>query len=459
MITDYIVAQCTPHGKGAIALLRFTGSQIKKFLCNAVELKSNIQLSETKSHTIHFGTFYDPINKNPIDFVLFLVMDAPRTFTGEDTIEITCHNNPFIISEIIRVFCSLGGRIAKPGEFTRLAYENKKIDLLQAEAIHDLICAQNELETKAALSQLDGSLSKEINQIQDKIVRITAWAQANFEFLDEERDFTDSILKQVNEVIESINSLLKDFLESQKIKEGIQISLIGKTNVGKSSLFNTLLNKEKAIVTSIEGTTRDSLESSLYKNGLFYTLVDTAGIRESEDIIEREGIDRAKKKAQEADLILLIIDLESPLNQIDKDFYKNLYSIYKNKIILIGNKIDISTIENKKFVKSLSPDHIFISAKYKTGITELFEKIDIQINYLSNKKKLPYLINIRHKSELDTLLNQLIIIKELISKPMIYYELVIAHLHESLIHLSGLTGKSITEETLDMVFKEFCVGK
>ncbi|GAG60651.1 unnamed protein product [marine sediment metagenome] len=275
-----IIAQCTPKGSGAIALLRLSGKTIFSLADQFCKLPNKQPISNAQSQTINYGYVVDK-NGKTIDQVLFLVMHGPKTFTGQDTIEITCHNNPFIIDAIITTAIEAGARLATEGEFTKRAVLNDKIDLVQAEAINELIHANTQQALKQSLLQLQGSLSSWIARLEKNIVNAIALSEASFEFLDEEdMEFGRQIEKSLVKVIDKIQHIKKSFDQQQQIREGIRIALIGSVNAGKSSLFNALLGKDRAIVTSIAGTTRDVIEAGVYRNGNYWSLIDTAGFNQ-----------------------------------------------------------------------------------------------------------------------------------------------------------------------------------
>ena len=450
-----IIAQCTPQGSGAIALLRLSGDNAFAVADVISALPGNKKISSQATHTIHYGFVVDA-DGNHIDEVLFLVMHAPHTFTGDDTVEITCHNNPFIVQNILQVAINAGARLAQEGEFSRRAVLNNKIDIVQAEAINDLIHANTQLALKQSLSQLEASFTQWIASIEKQLIKALALSEASFEFLDEENmEFNLQIKEIIEHVLATSNNLKTTFNQQQQIRSGIRIAIIGSVNAGKSSLFNALLNAERAIVTNIAGTTRDAIEAGLYKNGNYWTLIDTAGLRTTHDIIEQMGITRSHEQAHKADIILLVFDGSQKLSAAENQVYTELLEKYHDKIIIITNKADLlqqfnPIIENKKIYS--------VSSTNKSGIGSVENAIQEKITTLFTFIKSPFLLNQRHFNALLSLEQKLTtILSMLTDKPS--YELVSYHLNDTITTLSELTGKTISEAGMDAVFREFCVGK
>ena len=457
MNIDTIVAHCTPSGSGAIALLRISGSQAFSIVNQCAHLSSGKLLSSIDTHTIHHGWVVDHDGKK-LDEVLFLAMRGPRTFTGEDTVEITCHNNQFLIELLIARIITCGARPAQPGEFTRTAVENNKIDLLQAEAINELIHAQSQQALKHALNQLEGSLSQQLAVLEKKVLQIIGLCEASFEFLEEDVDFSGQMRERVQATLETIAHLKKNFDQQQLVRQGVRIALVGTVNAGKSSLFNALIGKKRAIVTSIAGTTRDVIEAGSYQNGMYWTFIDTAGLRNTDDIIEKEGIERSYQEAQNADLVLLVNDTSRLLTDAEKLVYDTILTAYLTKTILVHNKIDALVQESAKntFGDCLATSSV--STKTLEGIELLHQTISATVDELVAKTDCPFLLNKRHMTLLTSFENKLITISDLL-QGTIEYELVAYHLKDALSVLTELTGKSVSEKAMDMIFRDFCVGK
>ncbi len=478
-----IVSLCTPQGSGAIALIRISGTDAVAVADRVSKLASGKKLANLSSHTIHYGSILRysgrsalgtqderSINNSQatqekqaeqsedaetIDHVLFLLMRAPKTFTGQDTIEITCHNNPFIIEKIITLAIEHGARSAQNGEFTKRAVLNKKIDLVQAEAIQELIHANTQAALKKSLAQLEGSFSHWIESIELQLVKALALSEASFEFIDEEMSFGSQILEIVHNVQNTLNHIKISFNSQQQIRNGIRIAIIGSVNAGKSSLFNALLGKSRAIVTNIAGTTRDVIEAGVYKNGNYWTLIDTAGLRQTDDEIEQEGIKRSFAEAQLADIILLVLDSARDITPSERDVYESIIAQHKNKIILVKNKSDEPTAINSQLSIGES---IATSSKNKTNIAAVETAIEAHIGKLLSQSDAPFLVNARQHKLILELSQKLEIIANMLSaNPQ--YELISYHLNDTLSHLAELTGKSISERGMDAVFREFCVGK
>ncbi len=449
---EIIIAQCTPQGKGALALIRVSGPQVRILVGSFARLASGKKIEEVPSHTIHYGHIHD--QEVSIDHVMIIVMDGPKTFTGQDTIEITCHNNPFLIEALITQGIKHGARIAQEGEFTRRAFLHGKIDLIQAEAINELISANTQLALKKSLSQLEGSFSHWISILERELIRALAWCEASFEFLDEEAEFGPQIKEQIMTVLEKITELKKTFDAQQQIRQGIRIALIGSVNAGKSSIFNALLGHRRAIVTNIAGTTRDVIEAGVYRNGNYWTLIDTAGLRQTADIIEQEGIKRSFEEAHKADIILLVFDGSRSLSDEEQNVYQELMNMYKHKIILVRNKADLLLQEH--VLKDQA--HIPFSTILQEHNAQLEGALENKIQEFFSSLDSPFLLNKRQHTLLLGLEKKLYTILELLTG-VIQYEIVSYHLKDALEHISELTGRSVSEAGMDMVFKEFCVGK
>lgn len=449
---ETIIAQCTPTGRGAIALLRISGVDALTIATHISALSNNKKLNTTASHSIHYGTVVND-KKNIIDRVLFFIMHAPQTFTGQDTVEISCHNNPFIIQEIINLAIKYGARLAQEGEFTKRAVLNDKLDLVQAEAINDLFHAHTKDALKKSLAQLEGNFSHAIHAIEKNILKAIALCEASFEFIDEEITFDDQIRTIINTIILSIAHIKKNFDQQQRLKDGVRIAIIGSVNAGKSSLFNALLGKKRAIVTDIAGTTRDSVEAGVYRSDYYWTLIDTAGIRQTDNIIEQEGINRSIEQAALADVILLVFDHSCTMSAQEQQIYRDLLTAHHNKIIIVGNKIDLPAMYNT----TLQPD-ITVSTVTNTNIPVLETLIEEKVVYLFAQADSPFLLNTRQFNLIQSCEKKLLAAQEQFSHA-IAYELLSIHLNDALACLSELTGKNISEKAMDTIFKEFCIGK
>lgn len=447
-----IVARCTPQGSGALALIRISGDNAFSVVAKISQLASKKCFQDLPTHTIHYGLIKN--GNNIIDQVMFLLMRSPKTFTGQDTIEITCHNNPFIIADIIRLAVENGARHAQPGEFTQRAFLNKKIDLIQAEAINELIHASNQMALRQSLAQLEGSFSHWLALIEKSLVKCLAFSEASFEFIDEEEmEFGQQIKQEIDSILNQISSLKKTFDQQQQIRQGIRIAIIGSVNAGKSSLFNTILNSQRAIVTDIPGTTRDVIEAGFYANDTYLTLIDTAGLRQTEDIIEKEGITRSLQEAQKADIVLLVYDQSRPMSSEEKTIYTELLKRFSHKIIVIANKTDLPQ-KTSEFYKNT----IHCSSITKKNIDAIQNALFAKVAELFTSIESPFLLNQRHYNLLLELEKNLQKIWVMLEGP-IEYELLSVHIKEALESLTELTGKSISEKGIDAVFKEFCVGK
>lgn len=480
---ETIVARCTPSGSGAIAVLRLCGANSISIADKISKLSSGKKFSNSPTHSIYHG--YVVLRdarlctansgtstcssgraeggEEQIDEVLFMLMRGPKTFTGQDTIEINCHNNPFIIEKIIELVIKNGARLAQRGEFTKRAFLNNKIDLVQAESINEIIGAQTEQSLKKSMSQLKGTLSCFLKNIEQELIGLLSLIEASFEFLEEEQadiDLQNSITNKIDLFLQNLKQIKKDFSAQQQIRQGIKISIIGDVNAGKSTLFNTLLNKDRAIVTSVAGTTRDCVESTLYKNGNFWMLTDTAGLRQTNDEIEKKGVERSWQEAEKSDIVLLVFDATKYTDKNKQQIYNKIIEQYKDKVILVFNKIDKTEVKRDELLNLIKDDVKFIkvSAKEKLGIDVLEATIKQKIEKTFESLNSPFLLNQRQFNLIVQLEQKMDFIVKSMSGG-IQYELIAYHLKEMLENLSELTGKNVTEKILDNIFDSFCIGK
>jgi tRNA modification GTPase len=461
-----IVACCTPQGKGALALIRVAGVSACEVVAPVICLSSGTCVTRVASHTVHHGRAIDPSHGGTvIDEVMVIVMRGPRTFTGQDTVEITCHNNPFIIQGIISVLIQEGARMAGPGEFARRAFIHGKIDLVQAEAIHEIINATNATMLRAALAQLRGSFSEHIQRLERSLIELLAFTEASFEFLDEEQrdiDFAAHLQRRVAEISQAVMLLKKDFDCQHQVREGVRVVIVGAVNAGKSTLFNALLGKQRAIVSPMAGTTRDSVEAGITREGFTLTMIDTAGLRATNDHIEREGIERSWHEVRAADVIIITIDLSRLPTDEEMDYYKNIVSNYAERVIVVGSKADNEVDGVRNLVNQLSAQQaaLIVSAQLGKGIGELTAAIIDKVRLTTHTATSPYLLNQRHYIILLRVAHIFDAIVVMCNQGHAHaYELIAYHIREALEEVAGLTGKGAAEQAFDLVFERFCVGK
>lgn len=449
VVRDTLVACCTPRGAGALSLIRIAGPDARHIACAIGRSHSSSALSSAASHTVVYGSIVDA-HTVLIDTVLFIFMDGPRTFTGDNTVEITCHNNDLIIEKIIDAAIAAGARLAGPGEFTRRAVENGKLDMIQAEAIHELITAQNEWALKQSHAQLRGTLSNEMYLLENELVSVMAWSEASFDFLDEGGGFALEIDARLTALHEKINALLAHEARMGRMRSGMRVALIGIVNAGKSSLFNALLGTNRAIVSPHPGTTRDTIEAEIIESGVRWTLIDTAGLRSTDDQIEQAGIERTHEEAARADIIILAEPSDHILSNEEQELYTKIITQHSNRVLHIATKSDThSALRNNLLAVSSATGH---------NIAILREHIIKKGQHLINEAQAPFLLTQRHIRSLQTAATSLRAAQKFLA-PVPHYELVSYHLQQALEEISGMTGKSITEAAMDRVFKEFCVGK
>lgn len=447
---ETIAAIATPPGEGGVAIIRISGSQ-------AVDVASKVfsgPIASYKSHTVHYGHIHNP-QGDRIDDVLIIPMLGTRSYCGEDTIEIHCHGGSLITRRVLDVVLQAGARAARPGEFTFKAFINGKIDLAQAEAVQELICAKNERALDAAEEQLKGSLSQAILSFQYTITQIAAILEAWVDFPEEGLEFAtmEEICADLEEICLKMQALANTFHDGKIIHDGITVCLIGSPNVGKSSLMNALLDKERAIVSHIPGTTRDVLEDHMRLNGLNFKLMDTAGIRTTEEVIEQEGIRRSQAAMQQADLILLVLDAAKGLDDQDQWLLDNMP---KAKSIAIWNKIDLP---HSPFPQLPIPHVVTLSAKNKTGIESLKKAIDAIIWEGGPPSREEVLItNVRHK---ESLIKAIDSCQQVINglKNNLSPEFISMDMRQALNDLGTIIGTNVGEDILSAIFSKFCIGK
>lgn len=447
---EAIIAQSSPRGSGAIALVRMSGSNALAIADALCTLSSTKKISEQSSHTIAHGFVIDA-QGDRIDEVMITVLRAPRTFTGQDTVEISCHNNQLIVDTIIARAATLGARQADQGEFSRRAVINGKLSLVQAEAVNELIHATTQASLKQALAQRDGSLSQELARIERELITTLAWCEASFEFLEEGGDFADVLREKITKIQAHIAALGAHHSTQAHLRSGFSIVLIGSVNAGKSSLFNKLVGHSRAIVTDLPGTTRDSIEASVVHNGTFWTFIDTAGLRTTHDVVEKEGISRSRKAAAEADVVIIVFDGSRGLGPEERAAYDELIQQFGNRAVLVVTKSDLGNMHHHH-------DGITVSSMSGSGIDTLWHALDARVAQISHQGASPFLLSNRQIALIQRLDRDLAeILNMLTTEPA--YELISIHLGDAIERMAQLTGKTVSEAAFDAVFREFCVGK
>jgi len=445
---DTICALATGGGLSAIAVIRLSGKEAIK-ITNAVFSKD---ISASKSHTIHFGTISD--NTKIIDEVLVSIFKDGKSYTGEETVEISCHGSTFIQNKLLQLFITEGCRMATAGEFTMRAFRNGKLDLSQAESVADLIASESEAAHQTALKQLRGGFSNKLQELRTKLIDFASLIELELDFSEEDVEFADR--KQFETLLAAIKVELEKLVQSFKlgnvIKNGIPVAILGAPNVGKSTLLNTLLNEEKAIVSPIAGTTRDAIEDELNIEGFIFRFIDTAGIRETSDIIENLGIKKSLEKAELANIVLFLIDADANIpNQLLE--LEKIKDTAKGKLLIVINKIDLNSEIKYDF-----KDALFISAKKDEGIETLKERLLTFVNtaQLSNNETI--VTNLRHYDELQLTLHEINTIIEGLNSGLTGDFLAI-NIRQSLFHLGSITGEVTTDTLLGNIFGKFCIGK
>jgi len=459
---DSIIALATPSGIGAISVIRISGEDAINIVSKKFNSISGKKLKNQKTHTIHLGHIIE--NNRIIDEVLVSVFKNPSSYTGENVVEISCHGSSYIQQEIIQLFLKNGCRMADNGEFTMRAFLNGKMDLSQAEAVADVIASNSSASHQLAIQQMRGGITNELKDLRAKLLDFAALIELELDFSGEDVEFADRT--KFKELVVTISSVLKKLIDSfsfgNAMKNGIPVAIIGEPNVGKSTLLNSLFNEEKAIVSEIAGTTRDAIEDELIIEGVAFRFIDTAGIRHTNDIVESIGIKKTFEKAENAQLLIFLIDSNKFVGS--KSSFLEEIKIIKNRfpnkrLLLIANKIDSLPEKQRKEITTSVKDILLLSAKEKIGITTLLKELTSLVNRgaLSNNETI--VTNSRHFEALNNALNAINSVQEGIDLK-ISTDLFSIDIRECLRHLGNITGEyDVDKDILGHIFSNFCIGK
>lgn len=455
---DTICAISTAIGEGGIAIIRVSGDNALGIVSKIFRAKNGKDIKDMKTYTMKYGHIVDINSDDIIDEVIISYMKGPKSFTAEDVVEINCHGGVTSTNKVLEATIRAGARLAEPGEFTKRAFLNGRIDLSQAEAVMDLITAKTELAMKSALMQSGGSLSQRINKLREYLLNVLALIEYAVDFTEDDEEVDPSIPIRVKESLESavedINKLLKNADEGKIIRDGLSLAIVGKPNVGKSSLLNVLLKEKRAIVTDIAGTTRDVIEEYINLDGIPVKIIDTAGIRETEDVVEKIGVERSREKINEADLILLVLDTSREIDKEDKEIIE---AIKDKKSVVLLNKIDLDNKIDDLILEGFE-NIIKISAKEDIGIDGLKNEIkNMFFNGTIDSESL-IVSNSRHKQALirafENCNEALVRVKN-----NEFLDLISIYVTAALKSLGEITGSELEEDLVNKIFREFCCGK
>ncbi len=464
--TDTIAAIATAMTPSGIGIIRISGDDAVSITDRIFEAAGKKKLKDLPSHTIHYGHIKD--GEDIIDEVMVLLMRAPKSYTREDTVEIDCHGGVYVMKRILETVIKYGARPAEPGEFTKRAFLNGRIDLSQAESVIDVIHAKNEFALKSSMNQLSGALSDEVKELRGQVLHEIAFIESALD--DPEHISLEGYPQELEQKVVSIHSRIETLLKNSEngriLKEGISTVIVGKPNAGKSSLLNTLVGEERAIVTDIAGTTRDVLEEQINLNGIILNIIDTAGIRSTDDVVEKIGVDKARKYLKDADLVIYVVDTSTPLDENDFEIIELLKD---RKSIILLNKSDLSPLitssEMKEAVekqngRSDEPIRmISISAKEQTGIEELQQAV--QEMFFSGEVTFNdqvMITNIRQKASLQEALSGLELVLQSIrdGMPEDFYSIDLMNTYEA---LGSIIGEAVEDDLVNEIFSKFCMGK
>lgn len=466
-IDGTIVALSTPVGEGGIGIVRMSGSKALDISDRIFVSKDGERPSNYETYSVHYGHIIDKVSRGQgssetiVDEVLLTVMKAPKSYTKEDIVEINCHGGIQAVKKVFDLVIKRGARIAQPGEFTKRAFLNGRIDLAQAEAVLDVIRARTESSLKAAIGQLEGKLSKDVANMLDELIGMASHIEASIDFPDEDIEIIkeEGLAKKVDVIIDKMKRLIDSFAEGVVLREGVLAVICGKPNVGKSSLMNLLLKMDRVIVAPIPGTTRDAVEETISLNDIPIRLVDTAGIGEVKDILHKESADRSRRYIEKADIVLLMLDASTEINEEDLDIIRLVEG--KKKLVIV-NKIDLGARGTAKrgLVPLFKNDLIIeVSVEKKKNI-EALEKSILEIVWSGKfiQGESAMVTNARHKELLDKAFNNMLSVSNAI-KDALHPELMAVDLKDAIFNLGGIVGKSVSDDILDKIFENFCIGK
>jgi tRNA modification GTPase len=467
--TDTIVALATASGSGAIAIIRISGPQALDICAPLFFARNGISILEQKSHTLQLGNIKD--GERILDEVLVSVFRGSRSYTGEPTVEISCHGSAFIQKEIIQLLISKGCRAAKPGEFTLRAFLNGKMDLSQAEAVADLISSDNAASHQLAMQQMRGGFTNQLQELRQELLDFASLMELELDFSEEDVEFAnrDQFQALVLKIQKVLSRLIDSFAVGNVIKNGIPVAIVGEPNVGKSTLLNALLNEERAIVSDIAGTTRDTIEDEISIGGIGFRFIDTAGIRETTDQIEGLGIERTFEKIKQSQVIIKLIDTPKVFNdkhklqatewQRVKEDIQQLQSAFPERpFLLLANKADLLTDDNKNKLKEDFKDLLFISAKAKTGIEDIQNRLLCFVDDGALRNNDSIVTNSRHYNALLLALEEINKVQEGLNQGLTT-DLLAIDIRQALYHFGEITGEVTNDELLGNIFANFCIGK
>lgn len=467
LFDDTITAPATVPGTGAVTLLRVSGPKALRIVSDVVKCESK-SIEETPAGRIRYGVVYNE-SKEVVDEVLVSVFKAPHSYTGEDSAEITCHASSFVASEILRLLCTAGARMASPGEFTRRAFVNGRMDLAQAEAVADVISSSSSASLKVAINQLRGGFSSELKDIRSRLLEVASLLELELDFSEEDVEFADrpKLATLLDEATSHVNFLASSFRQGNAIKNGVPVAIVGAVNAGKSTLLNALLGEERAIVSDIPGTTRDTVEETLVLDGILFRFIDTAGLREASDTVEQIGVSRSYKKLSEASVVLAVLDVSASeeeneasisgiVSKIDPSSQKLI--VLLNKADILGDNINVSLLNESVLFTDNKVIKLYISAKTGFGLDSLRKALSATQKDITLDSDQTIVTNLRHFQALSETGSALSRARASLSSGLTP-DLIAEDLREALHYLGTITGEVTPDEVLGEIFGRFCIGK